>query len=49
MYDQRAAPGEEPREINPLNPRYRLKIEVWKKLPLWVANLAGPLISKGLG
>jgi FemAB-related protein (PEP-CTERM system-associated) len=49
MYAKRAAPGEAPREINPLNPRYRLQIEVWKKLPLWVANLVGPHISKGLG
>ena len=49
MYAKRAAAGETPREINPLNPRYRLQIEVWKKLPLWVANLIGPHISKGLG
>jgi hypothetical protein len=49
MYAKRAASGEAPREINPLNPRYRLQIDIWKKLPLWVANLVGPHISKGLG
>jgi len=49
LYAKRAAPGEAPREINPLNPRYRLQIELWKKLPLWIANLAGPHISRGLG
>jgi len=49
MYVKRVAPGEEPREINPLNPRYRLKVEAWKKLPLWVANRIGPHISRGLG
>ena len=49
LYAKRAAEGETPREINPLNPRYRLQIEVWKKLPLWVANQLGPHISKGLG
>ena len=48
-YLKRAASGEAFRDINPLNPRYRLKIAAWKKLPLWVANLVGPSISKGLG
>ncbi|MEG3124694.1 FemAB family XrtA/PEP-CTERM system-associated protein [Sphingomonas sp. GB1N7] len=48
-YAKRAAPGEEPREINPLNPRYQAKIALWKKLPLWVANTIGPHISRGLG
>jgi FemAB-related protein (PEP-CTERM system-associated) len=37
------------RETNPLSPKYRLQIALWKKLPLAVANLVGPLISKGLG
>ena len=48
-YAKRAAPGQEPREINPLNPRYQAKIALWKKLPLWVANTIGPHISRGLG
>ncbi|WP_151954549.1 FemAB family XrtA/PEP-CTERM system-associated protein [Sphingomonas sp. EC-HK361] len=37
------------REINPLNPKYALMVRTWQKLPLWVANLAGPPISRGLG
>lgn len=49
IYARRAAAGEEPREINPLNPRYRRKIDAWKKLPLWVANRVGPFIARGLG
>ncbi|WEK01582.1 MAG: FemAB family PEP-CTERM system-associated protein [Candidatus Sphingomonas phytovorans] len=49
MYAKRAAAGETPREINPLNPRYRFQVEAWKKLPLWVANGIGPHISRGLG
>ena len=36
-------------EVNPLNPKYRLFIAAWKKLPLAVANLAGPHIVKYLG
>ena len=43
------AAGGTPREINPLNPRYRLQVAAWKKLPLWAANRLGPWISKGLG
>lgn len=37
------------REVNPLNPRYALMIAAWKRLPLPVANLAGPWIARGLG
>lgn len=35
-------------ELNPLNPRYRLKIEVWKRLPEWVAKTIGPHIVKSI-
>jgi FemAB-related protein (PEP-CTERM system-associated) len=49
MYVKRAASDDALRDINPLSPRYRLKIEMWKKLPLWLANQIGPHISKGLG
>lgn len=37
------------REINPLNPKYRLQVAAWKKLPLWAANRLGPIIARGLG
>ena len=36
-------------EINPLNPKYRLFIQAWKKMPLAVANIVGPYIVKNLG
>lgn len=49
LYARHAAPGSEPREINPLDPRYARKVEMWKKLPLWFANIVGPQISRGLG
>lgn len=48
-YAKRAAPGAAPRDLNPLNPRYQAKIERWKTLPLWAANLIGPVIARGLG
>lgn len=34
---------------NPLNPKYSLLIEAWKRLPLPVANFIGPLLIGGLG
>lgn len=36
-------------EINPTNPRYQRKIELWKKLPLPVANTVGPYLARSLG
>jgi FemAB-related protein (PEP-CTERM system-associated) len=48
-YGIRTAPGATPRDINPLSPRNRLKVEAWKKLPLFVSNRLGPLLSRGLG
>ena len=36
-------------EINPLNPKYRLFIAAWKRLPLPIANLMGPYIVRDLG
>ncbi len=43
------APGAEVPELNPLNPKFRLFIATWKRLPLPVANLLGPRIVRGLG
>ena len=36
-------------DINPLNPKYRFFVNSWKKLPLPIANLVGPMLSKNLG
>lgn len=48
-YVVRAAEGYEVRDINPLSSRYRRKVELWKKLPLRLANAIGPHIARGLG
>jgi FemAB-related protein (PEP-CTERM system-associated) len=37
------------RDTNPLSAQYRLKVALWKKLPLAVANRLGPLVARGLG
>lgn len=36
-------------DTNPLNPKYRLFIAAWKRLPIPVANLIGPHIVRGVG
>jgi len=36
-------------EVNPLNPKYAFFVRTWKRLPLVVANLLGPRISRSLG
>ena len=48
-YRFRLAPGAAIPEHNPLNPKYRLLIAGWKRLPLPLANLLGPAIVRGIG
>jgi len=36
-------------DINPLNPKYKLFINTWKRLPLPVSQLVGPMLAKNLG
>src|SRR5512139_951297 len=36
-------------EVNSLNPKYRLFIQAWKKMPLALANAIGPHIVRNLG
>lgn len=47
VYASRSVHG--PRAINPLNPKYAMMIAAWKRLPVWLAMLAGPVIARGLG
>jgi hypothetical protein len=41
--------GVKPPDINPLNPKFRIFIEAWKRLPLPIANRLGPHIVRFLG
>jgi FemAB-related protein (PEP-CTERM system-associated) len=36
-------------DVNPLNPKYRLMVNVWSKLPLPIANFMGPFLARSLG
>jgi FemAB-related protein (PEP-CTERM system-associated) len=43
------APGRSIPENNPMNPKYRLMIAAWQRLPLPVANALGPFLVRGVG
>jgi FemAB-related protein (PEP-CTERM system-associated) len=49
FYQYKLTQGATIPQHNPLNPRYRLLIGAWKKLPLPVANFVGPMIVRGIG
>jgi FemAB-related protein (PEP-CTERM system-associated) len=36
-------------DLNPLNPKYRLMVNTWTKLPLPLANFIGPFVARSLG
>jgi FemAB-related protein (PEP-CTERM system-associated) len=40
--------GGPPPDQSPKNPKFRLAIATWQRLPLWIANAAGPGIVKGI-
>jgi FemAB-related protein (PEP-CTERM system-associated) len=49
VYQFRLAPGRSIPDLNPLNPKLRIFVAAWKRLPLAVATRFGPLIVKGIG
>jgi FemAB-related protein (PEP-CTERM system-associated) len=48
-YEYRLVRGKRLPEVNPLNPKYSLAIRIWQRMPLFLANRIGPLISRSLG
>jgi FemAB-related protein (PEP-CTERM system-associated) len=49
VYQFRLAPGRKIPDLNPLNPKFRMFVKLWKRLPLSVAARLGPPIVRGLG
>jgi serine/alanine adding enzyme len=35
-------------DVSPRNPKFRLLIEAWKRLPLWLANAVGPGLARNI-
>jgi FemAB-related protein (PEP-CTERM system-associated) len=48
-YGVYTAPGGHARDADPTSATHSRRIDLWKKLPLPVANLIGPWIARGLG
>ena len=48
-YEFKLRTGDTIPDVNPLNPKYRLFIEAWKRLPMPIANFVGPYLVRNLG
>ena len=48
-YEYRLYRGESIPQNNPMNPKYRAFIALWRRLPLGLANQLGPFIVRNLG
>jgi FemAB-related protein (PEP-CTERM system-associated) len=48
-YEYRLWRGEAVPQHNPMNPKYRALIALWRRLPLRVANVVGPHLARSLG
>ena len=48
-YECRLAPGMEVPDLSPQSGKYALMVKVWKKLPLGLASMMGPLLARHLG
>jgi FemAB-related protein (PEP-CTERM system-associated) len=49
VYQFRLSPGTPMPDLNPLNPKFKMFIAIWKRLPLAVATRLGPSIVRGIG
>jgi FemAB-related protein (PEP-CTERM system-associated) len=47
-YEYRLRHADRVPDTNPLNPKYRTFIALWKRLPLALANRLGPMVVRGL-
>ena len=48
-YEYYLVKGDSVPNVNPANPKYKLLIETWSRLPLWLANTIGPPLARNLG
>ncbi|MES1999806.1 MAG: FemAB family XrtA/PEP-CTERM system-associated protein [Pseudomonadota bacterium] len=48
-YEYQLVRAQQVPDHNPLNPKYRLFIKAWQRMPLTLANIIGPHIVKNLG
>ncbi len=48
-YQYKVAEGMEKVNLNPQNKKFEMLVKIWKKLPLPIANVIGPVLSRHLG
>jgi FemAB-related protein (PEP-CTERM system-associated) len=48
-YQYRLVKAHDVPNVSPNNPKYRLMIEAWRRLPLALANRLGPVLARNLG
>jgi FemAB-related protein (PEP-CTERM system-associated) len=48
FYEYHLARGKRMADMDPNNPKFRLPIEIWKRLPMFVARTLGPMIIKDI-
>ena len=47
-YQYRLVQASEMPNVSPANPKYRLMVEAWRRLPVSVSKILGPLVSRNL-
>ncbi len=40
--------GQRPVIVRPEDPRYQRKVEMWRRMPLWLTRIVGPVVSRAL-
>ena len=48
-YEFKLVAANEMPDVNPLNPKYQFFIKMWKRMPLAMTKLVGPVIARNLG
>lgn len=48
-YEYKLITRSEPPNLNPMNPKYRLMVGLWQRMPLGISRLIGPLLGPHLG
>ncbi|MFV0476222.1 MAG: FemAB family XrtA/PEP-CTERM system-associated protein [Parahaliea sp.] len=48
-YEYFLVKAEQMPNLSPTNPKYSAMINIWQRLPLWLANRIGPLVAGSLG
>lgn len=48
-YEYWLSSGQSLPSLNPSNPKFRIVLEAWRRMPRWAVNRLGPLLVRGLG